>query len=156
MSLLWKRNWCLPEGVFQSNILMLEKYSQCCPNMPQNWRRAFSALSWLCQTCSIATSSDVGWFIFFFFGGLGNPFVFLCAQLPENPFRKYISIQDMDGNKEYFRCGLSVGAAGPLSSETFPLLAACAVGCSPAPHARSSSWNVAFGFGARGNRPVMI
>lgn len=93
---------------------------------------------------------------YFFFGGLGNPFVFLCAQLPENPLRKYISIQDMDGNKEYFRCGLSVGAAGPLSSETFPLLAACAVGCSPAPHARSSSWNVAFGFGARGNRPVMI
>lgn len=113
-------------------------------------------LTLLCQTCSIATSSDVGWFIYFFFGGLGNPFVFLCAQLPENPLRKYISIQDMDGNKEYFRCGLSVGAAGPLSSETFPLLAACAVGCSPAPHARSSSWNVAFGFGARGNRPVMI
>lgn len=50
----------------------------------------------------------------------------------------------------------SVGAAGPLSSETFPLLAACAVGCSPAPRARSSSWNVAFGFGVSGNRPVII
>lgn len=28
MSLLWKRNWCLPEGLFQSNILVRETQSK--------------------------------------------------------------------------------------------------------------------------------
>lgn len=58
--------------------------------------------------------------------------------------------------KNILGVAFSVGAVGPLSSQPFPLLAACTVGCSPAPFARSSGWNTAFGFGASGNRPVMI
>lgn len=46
--------------------------------------------------------------------------------------------------------GFSVGAAGLLSSQTFPLLAVCTVGCSPARRAGSSSWNTAFGFSVSG------
>lgn len=124
MSLLQKSDCCLSEGLFQSNILVLEKYSWCCSNMSQIWRRGFSVLSWLCQTCTIATSSGVGWFLC----GLGNPFVVLYAQFPENPLRKYVSIQDvLDGNKEYFRCRLLSGSSRTPFFTDLP--SACSMRC---------------------------
>lgn len=145
---------CLKD--YFTQIYRLEKHSQSCPNMPQNWRRGFSAIARLCQTCTIVTSSNVGWLLC---GWEINLLVMLYVQFPENPLRKYISTQDIPDRKKkpnYFTFGFSVGAAGLLSSQTFPLLAVCTVGCSPAPCAWSSSWNTAFGFSVSRERPVMI
>lgn len=92
---------CLKD--YFSKIYRLQKCSQSCPHMTQSWRSGFSALPRLCQTCSIVTSSDVGWFLC---GWENNPLVILYAQCPENPLRKYTNIQDIpDGKKDYFRCG---------------------------------------------------
>lgn len=86
---------CLKD--YFSQIYRLEKHSQSCPNMPQNWRRGFSAIARLCQTCTIVTSSNVGWLLC---GWEINLLVMLYVQFPENPLRKYISTQDIPDRKK--------------------------------------------------------
>lgn len=131
---------CLKD--YFSKIYRLQKCSQSCPNMPQSYPDSVKpAALWPAQI--------------FLCGWENNPLGILYAQRPENPLRKCTNIQDIpDGKKTILGVGISVG--GLLSSQTFPLLTERTVGCSPAPRARSSSWNTAFGFSVRGERPVMI
>lgn len=75
---LEQRNWCLPEGLFQANILVLEKYSQRCP------------------TRNLKAEVDFSIIFFFFSCALRNPFVVLHADFPDNPLRKDIGIQGME------------------------------------------------------------
>lgn len=118
---LEQRNWCLPEGLFQANILVLEKYSQRCPTRNLKAEVDFSI-------------------IFFFF--------FLCFEKSLCSSSRRLSRQPAQegywdpghGNRECFRCRL---AARPLSSRTSLLLVAQAVGCGPALRASSSSWSIA-------------
>lgn len=114
---------CLKD--YFSQIYRLEKHSQSCPNMPQNWRRGFSALAGLCQTCTIVTSSNVGWLLC---GWEINLLVILYAQFPKNPLRKYISTQDIpDRKKRLFYVWVFSGSSRtPFFTE---LSSACSVHC---------------------------
>lgn len=128
MSLVWKRNWCLPEGLFQSNILVRETQSKLSKRASKLKKGVF------CLTLTLSKHS-------FQKTHLGNT---LASR--RSPVEK----------KAILGVGFSVEAAGLLSSQTFPLLAVCTVGCNPAPRARSSSWNTAFGFSVSGEGPVMV
>lgn len=143
---------CLKD--YFSQIYRLEKHSQSCPNMSQNWRRGFSALPRLFQTCTIVTSSDVGWFLCCW---EINLLVILHAQFPENPLRKYINIRDIpDGKKDYFRCGLFSGSSRtPFFTD---LSSACSVHCGlqPCPTCREQQLEHSLWLQCEWRRPVMI
>lgn len=134
---LEQRNWCLPEGLFQANILLLEKYSQCCPT--RNLK------------------AEVDFSIIFFF-------LLLCFEKSLCSSSRRLSRQPAQegywdpghGNRECFRCRLVNRSRKAPFFTDFPSACSTSSGLRSCPACQQQQLEHSLGFAARGNRPVMI